>query len=306
MLLDPKVLPDVKAPFLGRSCHACHSPEGTVVDGPVLDPPLVESEKGCLRADRSASWAPQYHLPAEDRAAVIEFLSRPVHEPSPVASGELARRTIEERLNCLGCHRRNGAGGEQLAATLPAWLSANSKAESAATTPPDLSGVGSRLLRPWILQVLDGKAKSNRPWLTVKMPSFGLSEAERTAIADRLAVEDFIPDLDRIADKSLPQDLPAVGPELISERGFNCVNCHCLREDQYTPGKPGPVLSMATGRVSRQWYHRWLSGPSRILPDTPMPTFEKPAGSIARGDDFAHREIIWRFLMEHEATTSGR
>ncbi len=306
MLLDPKVLPDVKAPFLGRSCHACHSPEGTLVDGPVLAPPLSESEKGCLRADRSASWAPQYHLPAEDRAAVIEFLSRPILEPSPVASCELARRTMEERLNCLGCHRRNGAGGEPLTATLPAWLSANSKAELAATTPPDLSGVGSRLLRPWILQVLDGKAKSNRPWLTVKMPSFGLSEAERTAIADRLAVEDFIPDLDRIADQSLPRNLPAVGPELISQRGFNCVNCHCLREEEYTPGKPGPILSMATGRVSRQWYHRWLSGPSRILPATPMPTFDKPAPSIAGGDGFTQREIIWRYLMEFSATANGR
>jgi len=54
---------------------------------------------------------------------------------------------------------------------------------------------------------------------------------------------------------------------------------------------------MATRRVSRAWFHRWLSNPARIMPGIPMPAFVAPVPGIADDDLAAQKEIIWRYLQ---------
>jgi mono/diheme cytochrome c family protein len=227
---------------------------------------------------------------------VIAFLAHRPEEPSAPASGELARQMIEETLYCFACHRRDGTGGEGLARTLLPYLGTDPQAKAVAMTPPDLSGVGARLVRPWILDVLAGKAESNRPWLTVPMPNFGLSEAERSRIADRLAVADEIPNLGAPQAGTAPEESSATASALIGQRGFNCVNCHFLGKADYGPDKTAPDFTMAPRRVSRGWFHRWVSNPGRIMPGTPMPSFTKPVDALADGDMSRQKEIIWRFL----------
>ncbi len=306
-LLDPKVLPEIKAPFLDRACYACHSPESMLFEGPPLDPSTARWDSGCLRSDRTASRAPCFTLTPADRKAVIAFLAHRPEEPSAPASGELARQMIEETLYCVACHRRDGTGGEGLARTLLPYLGTDPQAKAAAMTPPDLSGVGARLVRPWILNALAGEAESNRPWLTVPMPIFGLSEAERSRIADRLAVADQIPDLGTPPVKIAAEESSSTARVLIGQRGFNCVNCHFLGAADYRPDKTAPDFTMAPRRVSRDWFHRWVSNPGRIMPGTPMPTFTRPVNAPADGDVARQKEIIWRFLnhvsVAEEATT---
>ena len=105
------------------------------------------------------------------------------------------------------------------------FLGTHSASGRAALIPPDLSGVGARLLPVWLHDSLAGKTVSNRPWLSVRMPRFSLKDAELLAIAKRLAVADAIPDLvpSRLSDY-VPE--PHAASRLTGPKGFNCASCH--------------------------------------------------------------------------------
>lgn len=301
---DPQVLEQGKRLIQRRGCYACHHhPENKLMEGPVLGATSKKPATGCLRPDRAASVAPFYLLKPDDRAAVETFLAGRPPNPSQVASGELAEKTIRHRLDCFACHLRDGAGGEQLARTLTPYLASDRTANKTAILPPDLSGVGSRLLPAWIDDSLAGNAPSNRPWLTVAMPRFWLTDAERTQIARRLAVADEIPGLAAGAQPAVPAELQSASTALLGSRGFNCANCHWLGTGRSQDTKSAPDLSLASRRVSRAWYDRWLAGPSRIVPGTPMPAFTVPAAGIANEDFAIQREVLWRHL---EGLPAGR
>jgi mono/diheme cytochrome c family protein len=307
-LFHPDVLKEEKAPIRQRFCYACHSPENTPVDGPKLDPQTSRWTAGCLRSDRAASIAPMFTLSAADRAAVVAFLRSRPKEATRMASGEVAQRFIDHTVYCFACHKRDGKGGEPLARTLAHYVPAGTAATPDPISPPDLSGVGARLVHPQMLVTLAGNAPSNRPWLKIKMPGFGLSEAERIQIAARLAVADEIPNLPAPQTMAISKAGEATAPALIGNRGFGCVNCHFLGAKAYQPTNIAPDFTMASRRVSRVWFERWLSNPARIMPGTPMPAFVAPIPGIA-GDDLAiQKEIVWRFLQrkaaDHGATTT--
>jgi mono/diheme cytochrome c family protein len=300
-ILDPDVLTAVKAPVRTRFCYACHSPENTPVDGPKLDPATARWTAGCLRSDRAASLAPQFTLTSADRKAVIAFLSGRPEQASPVATGEVAQRFIDQTVYCFACHQRDGKGGEPLARTL-AHFRPDVPADPATTAPdpilpPDLSGVGARLNRPWMLETLAGNSPSNRLWLKVKMPNYGLSDAERTLIAGRLAVADEIPDLTAPRETGISRTAEAAADTLISSQGFACIKCHFLGAQAFQATNIAPDFTLVTRRVSRAWYYRWLSDPARIMPGTPMPAIALPVAQIADDNLAVQREIIWRFLQ---------
>jgi hypothetical protein len=291
----------MKAPIRKRFCYACHSPENTPVDGPKLDPATARWTAGCLRSDRAASLAPQFTLKPADRAAVIAFLRGRPQKAAPVASGEQAQRFIDQTVYCFACHKRDGQGGEPLARTL-AHYRGPAPAAPDPISPPDLSGVGARLVRPWILDTLAGNSPSDRPWLRITMPSYGLSEPERSRIVDRLAVADEIPDLAAPKAMGISKTFEATAATLTSSRGFNCLNCHFLGPAACQPTSLAPDFTMATRRVSRAWFQRWLSNPARIMPGTPMPAFTVPVLGVARDDLTIQKEIIWRFLQRAAAS----
>ena len=152
-----------------------------------------------------------------------------------------------------------------------------------------------------MLDTLLGNSPSNRPWLKVKMPGYGLNEAERNRIAARLAVADEIPDLTPPQPMGISPASEATAPTLISNHGFGCVNCHFLGAQAYQQTSTAPDFTMATHRVSRAWFERWLSNPARIMPGTPMPAFAAPLTGIADDNLARQKEIIWRFLQRAAA-----
>jgi mono/diheme cytochrome c family protein len=308
-LFDPEVCKKEKAPIRQRFCYACHSPENTPVDAHKIDPATARWDAGCLRADRAASFAPQFALSPSDRAAVIAFLRSRPKKAAAVASGELAQRFIDQTVYCFACHKRDGRGGESLARTLEHYRPASASTGPATPDPlsaPDLSGVGARLVRPWMLEVLTGKAPSNRPWLKTKMPGFGLSEADRLRIAARLAFADEIPQL------AMPRMTPVTGASeataatLISNRGFNCLGCHFRGAKSLQPSSYAPDFTMAARRVNHAWFDRWLSSPARIIPTTPMPPIDVPIPGVADGDLATQKEILWRFLQREATRTDDK
>src|SRR5205807_5430009 len=97
---------------------------------------------------------------------------------------------------------------------------------------------------------------------------------------------------------------PLHGPSLIGFSGYACVSCHVWNGQTLAdtdPGSVGPDLAKVTGRIRRDWFDRYLEGPARAHPGTPMPAvFEKgkPAllKSVLDGDPQRQKEALWSYF----------
>src|SRR5262249_23369770 len=65
------------------------------------------------------------------------------------------------------------------------------------------------------------------------------------------------------------------GPSLVGSQGYSCISCHVWNGKRFSTGDPaalGPDLTRIVGRIRRDWFDRFLEGPGRLCPRTPMPT----------------------------------
>ena len=304
---ESKTKPDAQLVARGKQlveqhgCTACHDLPGVELPADFAAPLGSGSSlaSGCLGVNATASaerLSPRFSLPLGDRVALVEFLARRPEAPSPVSVHDRPARTVRDTLQCFRCHVRNGTGSEGMSRALRRRLEKEVSLDQVALTPPELSGVGSRLRREWLLTTLAGDPPSPRPWLKVRMPRFAISQEQREAIADYLASADAIPGLKAPRPHGLPAALEATAGALLSPSGFSCVNCHYVGSMPSSSETSAPDLTMITDRVDRHWFHRWVSNPARIIPSTPMPAFNVPAAEIADEDLLVQKEAVWQFL----------
>jgi len=78
--------------------------------------------------------------------------------------------------------------------------------------------------------------------------------------------------------------------------GFSCINCHYVGRQSPSGESRAPDMTMMTQRVSRDWFHRWLANPARVIPSTTMPAFDVPATKIAHEDLLVQKETMWQYL----------
>jgi cytochrome c2 len=122
-----------------------------------------------------------------------------------------------------------------------------------------------------------------RPWLKVRMPTFGLSDAEDNVLVRYFALEGKT----QYPYKSPP---PVASPETIAKgkqlfEKIQCSKCHVV--EGKVGGKPlaevpeenltqlAPDLTMAHDRLQRDWIiNRWLPNPLGQVPGTRMPGFD--------------------------------
>src|SRR6185369_4774599 len=77
---------------------------------------------------------------------------------------QVSGRTLVHRRNCVGCHIIEGDGGDYLKLVADASLG-----------PPMLTPEGARVQPDWLYAFLRGPILI-RPWLNVRMPTFGLDD----------------------------------------------------------------------------------------------------------------------------------
>jgi len=171
---------------------------------------------------------------------------------------KVAGRTLAQERNCVGCHVIEGVGGDFV--TLVAEPSLG---------PPLLTPEGSRVQPDWLRRFLH-EPRTIRPWLSVRMPTFRLSDDDVTAIGDYLRA---IAPANPKPAPAAPGVTAAVGQELFDL--LKCQQCHVLGtvpQDQPTANL-APDLRLAAERLQPDWVLAWLRDPSAILPGTRMPTF---------------------------------
>jgi mono/diheme cytochrome c family protein len=202
-------------------------------------------------------------------------------------------RNLVHRRNCVGCHIIEGTGGDYLKLVAEPSLG-----------PPLLTPTGARVQHDWLYAFLRGPI-TIRPWLDVRMPTFGLNDQSLNGV-----IQYFGALSERLEPFRTPQLVTAtqnlgVGRELFEL--LKCQQCHVLGtipKDQPTSNL-APDLRMSSDRLQPDWIVDWLRTPSQIVPGTRMPAFwpEHPKSFYPQlGGD---AEAQMRAIRDHLLTLRG-
>ncbi len=242
------------------------------------------------RYERVDTRMPQFDLSNDEVRALITFLK--AQKPIKTDSGYLAdqsdrRRSIVEGeklvafYGCRNCHLIDGEGGR---------IRDLYEGDRVTQAPPIITGEGAKTQPAWLFHFLKAPATGQiRPWLEVRMPTFGFPDADGAALVRYFSAKD---------DKPFPYvtvDLQPPPPARIAEakamlKDLRCLTCH-------TSGAPppgvsladlAPDLSMARERLRPEWIPPWLADPQKLMDGTRMPTFwpdgQTPVPQYFHGD----------------------
>ena len=121
-----------------------------------------------------------------------------------------------------------------------------------AAAPPPLNGEGEKVQSQWLFGFLKAPF-TLRPWLEIRMPTFGLSDQHTTQLIN------YFNGLSRVEnpfayfdERSVPPDHLDAARKLVSAEYFNCFSCH-VRGGKNPEGPPegwAPDLAMARQRLN--------------------------------------------------------
>lgn len=248
-----------------------------------------------------------------------------------------AGESLVNDLNCRGCHIVEDRGGA-IRDSMAHWYSNVRKEEVAATededdewaeeedawgeeeeeggegeggslavtySPPNLNGEGAKVQPDWLFSFLHAPT-TIRPWLTVRMPTYGLSDSQVNTIVkyfNALDDQDFPFASPTHIDKKSP-DYKA-GMEMFSAAVMNCTRCH-IQGGKTPEGMPAdnwaPDLAMAGKRLKPEWLLQWFEDPQALLPGTKMPQFwpKDAPNSMPQfldGDSLRQRSAVRQYLF---------
>jgi mono/diheme cytochrome c family protein len=202
-------------------------------------------------------------------------------------------RTLVHRRNCVGCHIIEGDGGDYL-----------SLVENPSLGPPMLTPEGARVQPDWLYAFLKGPI-TIRPWLQVRMPTFGLDDPTTNAVINYFGSISNTLEPFRTHDVVTVADVPAEGKQLFEL--LRCQQCHVLGAvpADLPPDNLAPDLRMSAERLQPDWILAWLKNPAAILPGTRMPAFwpDYPKSQFPGFDGDAERQI--RAIRDHLLTLRG-
>lgn len=236
---------------------------------------------------------------SEIRALRIFLASRVEHKVPPKyripdPDGRMARlvagRRLVEQYNCIGCHVVDEKGG----------VVRQYYTENPSLAPPILNGEGSKVQGEWFYSFLKSPI-SIRPWLKVRMPTFGLSDEEARAIVEYFqALDDVKNPFVYVNEAKIPHENLEAARTLVSGDYFACFSCH-QQGDRKPEGPPegwAPDLTMARERLNPDWIVRWITDPQKLMEGTKMPSFY-PGGpeDVLGGSDQRQIEALRDYLM---------
>lgn len=202
-------------------------------------------------------------------------------------------RFLVSKFNCTGCHTMDGKIGSL-------WASIEDKGSA----PPVLDGEGAKVQEKWLHDFLK-TPRTIRPWLTYRMPTFGLTEEE---ITDLVQYFTHLAGLE-ITYKGL--QIPETTPEKLAAgevlfEKFQCVKCHQVSAETSMLGASflAPDLGLTQERLKPEWVVEWLKDPQSLQASTMMPGFfpdgQTPIQDLLGGDAEKQIEAIRDYLYRYE------
>jgi mono/diheme cytochrome c family protein len=261
---------------------------------------------------------PKFHFTPEEADAIVTAVLSFTKEQVPLAAQkqlsaedrlvERGRRLVRD-FNCQGCHQVGEKGGTIRAVVEDQLEKAGGDTlQAQALSPPMLwnakskVGEGARVHTPWLHAFLKDPSNKIRPWLDLRMPSFGLTEEQVNTITQYFAAQD------RVAYPYEPK--PRVEPAMV-EAGrdlfgrWQCVKCHVVagKLPNQDPANMAPDLAKVPERLRAEWLAQWLADPGRIMPGTRMPANfptnpqENAYPEVLGGDQKQQIEAVRAYLL---------
>ena len=227
-------------------------------------------DKGRVLKPEEKLRMPNFDLGGEEvnrlLTAIMSFqreIQPPAAMPARSARADylVAGRTLVHRRNCVGCHVIEGDGGDFVKLVADSSLG-----------PPLLTPEGARVQTDWLYAFLRGPIPI-RPWLNVRMPTFGLDDQNLNGVIRYFGAMSNSIGPFRSHDVVRAAGNEGTGKALFEK--LKCQQCHVLGtipKDQPTANL-APDLRMASDRLQPDWILQWLKKPLDILPGTRMPGF---------------------------------
>lgn len=250
---------------------------------------------------------PQFNLSDEDakalRLLLASFLvgkvpARYAADKSDSVVNIVEGRRLMYQYNCIGCHIIENKGG---------FVRKYYKNTSLA--PPTLNGEGEKVQSNWLFGFLQNPIPV-RPWLKIRMPTFGLSDEE----ANLLVL--YFNGLSKVRipfvnfnEGNVPAGYLKAARTMFSKDYFDCLSCH--QQGEKKPEGPtegwAPDLNMARERLNPYWVIKWLQDPQKVQPGTKMPSFY-PEGpdDILGGKDDRQIEALRDYIMTLGSTSTAK
>lgn len=217
-----------------------------------------------------------------------------------VSRGDDSQKLLNllKKHQCLDCHQRDGFK-EGIEKNDEKFKTEDPNLGEQGRVPPTLDGVGAKFNRVWLRQIIVQGTRS-RPYMKPAMPKYS------SEVADEL-VDLFIKvdsgKLPKVPEMAFPRNVNAkrFGRDLAGTDGLGCITCHTFKGKK--PGAMGALdISLMGQRVTRDWFHQYMSNPQRFSPQTIMPAFwaggQSPKPEILDGDPFQQIEALWLYLGE--------
>ena len=278
--------------FASLSCINCHAMSDQSAKAVASAKALMKlsASKGCL-ADKPSKKSAHYDFNSEQLAALRETLKNKSTLDAPLTPASQVAYTIN-RLNCIACHSRGGAGGPS-ADRSPYFISVGEvDLGDEGRIPPHLNGVGGKLRAEWLSDVLLNKAVA-RPYVATRMPQFGADNVGGLVKAFAMA-DGPVP-----ADPTLDNTDVKMGRKLVGTGGMSCISCHTYAGHK-SLGIPAMDLTLMSKRIHSAWFARYVVNPAALRPGTRMPSFW-PEGKSLRadilgGDTARQISAVWAYL----------
>ena len=242
---------------------------------------------------------PQFDLTDDDikaiRILLAGFQDRKVPPRYLADHGLRVTQVVEGRrwmhqYNCIGCHEIEQRGG----------FIRKYYQENPTLAPPILNGEGEKVQSPWLFSFLKAPF-SIRPWLRLRMPTFGFSDQETHLLVS------YFNGLSKLEvpyayfdEGKVPREHLDAARVLVSKDYFNCFSCHQQGERKPEGPEEGwaPDLNLARNRLNPNWIIKWLQDPQKVQPGTKMPSFF-PGGpdNVLGGKDDRQIEALRDYIM---------
>lgn len=241
------------------------------------------------------------------REAIEKFLAEKTNQRSLARSvaAEFAERQYKI-LRCTACHTRDGEEtfrdqfAPEVAHLQRPEAAPDEEKPAIKVGPPPLTHLGLKLRPEWRGKLFAGEIDPKiRPWMAAKMPAFP-SRAEGLAIGFSHSVgkSGSSPALAALdpAKVKIGQAMSSV------QGGLACATCHGIADNPpiaVFEGE-GPNLRDAGARLSREYFHLWMSDPPRVWPGTIMPKYasdgKTPFTQHYEGDATKQFDAIFEYL----------
>jgi cytochrome c553 len=119
-------------------------------------------------------------------------------------------------------------------------------------------------------------------------------------LADQESLAQLAVDLAKLPRGSRRRDVVAAdhasAKTMVGTRnGLACIACHDIKHHKTEAESKGPNLALITGRVSYDWFVRWMENPGRMKPGVPMPAFFASQEPAERQRNI---DALWDYLSQ--------